>query len=101
MTDPGRLTRGTPPPPAGVRGAPAEDGASAAAAAAAAEAGPLLPVQRHGAHPAHVRVCPAGPLDGLHLVHHRPQGDGAAPRRRLGHRWVAAGGGARWIVGTS
>ena len=68
MTDPGRLTRGTPPPPAGVRGAPAEDGASAAAAAAAAEDGPLLAEQHGGADPAHVHVRPGGPLDGLHLV---------------------------------
>ena len=54
---------------------PAEDGEAAAAAEAAAEAGALLAVQRCGAHPAHVHVRPAGPLDGLRLVLHRPQRD--------------------------
>lgn len=62
--------------PADIAGALAEDCAAAAAPAAAAEAGAVLPVQRCGAHAAHVRLCAPCPLDGLCLVCHRAPGDG-------------------------
>ncbi|XP_048782732.1 potassium voltage-gated channel subfamily H member 4 isoform X3 [Lagopus muta] len=70
----------------------AEDGAPAAAAAAAAEVGPVLAVQRHGADAAHVCICAAGPLDGVHLVRHRPQGDGEQRPADLGHRSLTSVG---------
>lgn len=52
-----------------------EDSPPAASAAPVAETGPLLPVQRRGADPPHVRVRSAGSLDGLRLVRHRTHGD--------------------------
>lgn len=58
-----------------VSGSPAQDGSPPTPAAPAAEAGPLLPVQRRGADPAHVRVRSARPLDGLRLVRHWAPGD--------------------------
>ena len=73
--------------PPGVRGPPVENSASAAFAAAAPEDGPLLAAQHRGPNAADVHVRPAGPLDGLHLVHHRQDGDGGQ-RLQLGHRWV-------------
>lgn len=54
----------------GVSGPSAKDRPPAETPASAAEDGPLLPAQYGGADPAHVHVCSAGPLDGLHLVHH-------------------------------
>lgn len=60
----------------GVRGSPLENSPPAAFAAAAPEDGPLLTAQHGGADAADVNVRPAGPLDGLHLVHHRQDGDG-------------------------
>lgn len=68
----------------GVRGPPLENGPSAPFAAAAPENGPLLAAQHRGPDAAHVHVCPAGPLDGLHLVHHRQDGDGGK-RLQLGY----------------
>lgn len=56
-------------------GSPAEDSPPPTSAAPAAEAGSLLPVQRRGADPAHVRVRSARPLDGLRLVRHWAPGD--------------------------
>lgn len=70
---------------AGVCGPPPENGAPAPVAAAAPEDGPLLAAQHSGADAAHVHVRPAGPLDGLHLVHHRQDGDGGQ-LLQLGHR---------------
>ncbi|XP_040548264.1 potassium voltage-gated channel subfamily H member 4 isoform X6 [Gallus gallus] len=78
--------------PSDLAGAFAEDGAPAAAAAAAAEVGPLLAVQCHGADAAHVCVRTAGPLDGVHLVRHRPQGDGEQRPADLGHRSLTSVG---------
>ena len=69
----------------GVRGPPVENCASAPFAAAAPEDGPLLAAQHGGAHAAHVHVRPVSPLDGLHLVHHRQDGDGGQ-RIQLGYR---------------
>lgn len=71
----------------GVRGSPLENSAPAAFAAAAAEDGPLLAAQHGGADTADVNVCPAGSLDGLHLVHHWQDGDGGQ-LLQLGYRWV-------------
>lgn len=62
--------------PPGVRGPPVENSTSAPFAAAAPEDGPLLAAQHRGPNAADVHVRPAGPLDGLHLVHHRQDGDG-------------------------
>lgn len=65
----------------------AKDGTSAATAAFASEAGSLLSVQCHGAHTPHVHVRSACSLDGMYLVRHRTQGDGAQRQpTRLGHR---------------
>lgn len=72
-------------PHPGISSPPVEDSASAPAAASAPEDGPVLPAQHCGAHPAHVHVRPAGPLDGLHLVRHRQEGDGGK-HLLLGHR---------------
>lgn len=71
-------------------GSPVEDGAPPPPPAPPAEAGPLLPVQRRGPHPADVHVRPAGPLDGLRLVLHRPQRDRKQQPRLLGYRSVSA-----------
>lgn len=60
----------------GVRGSPLENSPSPPFASSAPEDGPLLAAQHGGADTADVHVCPAGPLDGLHLVHHRQDGDG-------------------------
>lgn len=60
----------------GVRGTPVEDSAAASFAEAPAEDGPLLAAQHGGPDAAHVHVCSAGPLDGLHLVYYRKNGDG-------------------------
>lgn len=60
----------------GVRGSPLENSPPATFAAAPPEDGPLLTAQHGGADAADVNVRPAGPLDGLHLVHHRQDGDG-------------------------
>lgn len=60
----------------GVRGSPLENSPSPPFASSAPEDGPLLAAQHGGPDTAHVHVCPAGPLDGLHLVHHRQDGDG-------------------------
>lgn len=68
-------------------GPPAEDSSSAAPPPSPSEAGPLLPVQRHGTDLTNVCVCPAGTLDGLYLVHDWTQGDW--DQRELGHRWVS------------
>ena len=72
--------------PSDLVGPSAEDGALAAPPSPASEAGPLLPVQRHGADLTNVRVCAAGTLDGLHLVHDWTQGD--RDQWELGHWWV-------------
>lgn len=56
-------------------GPPAQDCAPAAPPSPASEAGSLLPVQRHGADFTNVCVCPAGTLDGMHLVFNWTQGD--------------------------
>lgn len=61
--------------PPELRGPPVEDGAPPTAAAPPAEAGPVLAVQRRGPHLAYVHLRPAGPLDGVCLVLHRPQRD--------------------------
>lgn len=58
-------------------GSPAEDGTPPASAASASEAGPLFSVQCHGAHTPHVHVRSARSLDGLHLVRHRAERNGA------------------------
>ncbi len=68
----------------GVSGASAKDRTPAEAPTSAAEDGPLLPAQYGGADPAHVHVCTAGSLDGLHLVHHWQEG-GGEQRRHLGY----------------
>lgn len=60
----------------GIRGPSVKDSPSAPFAAAAPEDGSLLTAQHCGSDPADVHVCPAGPLDGLHLVHYRQDGDG-------------------------
>lgn len=60
----------------GVRGSPLEDSPPPPFASSAPEDGPLLAAQHGGPDAADVDVCPAGPLDGLHLVHHRQDGDG-------------------------
>lgn len=60
----------------GVCGPPVKNCASAPFAAASPEDGPLLTAQHGGPHPADVHVCLASPLDGLHLVHHRQDGNG-------------------------
>lgn len=63
-----------------------KDSTLAAPAASVAKNGPLLPAQHSGAHPAHVHVRSAGPLDGLHLVHHWKKGDGQQYAHHLGYR---------------
>lgn len=68
----------------GICGPPVKNCAPAPFAAASPEDGPLLAAQHGGAHPAHVHVRLAGPLDGLHLVHHRQDGDGGQCLQ-LGH----------------
>lgn len=60
----------------GIRSSPLENSPSPPFASSAPEDGPLLAAQHGGPDPADVNVCPAGPLDGLHLVHHRQDGDG-------------------------
>lgn len=60
----------------GISGPSVEDGAPAPPPAASPEDGSLLPAQLGGADSAHVHVRLAGPLDGLHLVCHRQEGDG-------------------------
>lgn len=62
-----------------------KDSTFAAPAAPAAKNGPLLSAQHRGADPAHVHVRPAGPLDGLHLVHHWKEGDGQQGEHHLGY----------------
>lgn len=69
----------------GVRGPPVKNSASAPFATAAPEDGPLLAAQHSGPDAADVHVRPARPLDGLHLVHHRQDGDGGQ-RLQLGYR---------------
>lgn len=66
--------------------APAEDRASAAFAASAAEGGPLLAVQRRGAHAPHVRLRSARTLARVRLVRHRPQRARQQRPGYLGHR---------------
>nr|XP_048687480.1 potassium voltage-gated channel subfamily H member 3 isoform X1 [Caretta caretta] len=78
--------------PAVFRGSPAEDGAAATAAAAAAQPGPVLAAQRRGAHAAHDRLRPAGPLGRLRLVLHRPAGDREQPRGAAGDRSLTSVG---------
>lgn len=68
----------------GVRGPPVENSASAPFAAAASKDGPLLAAQHGSPDLTDVHVCPAGSLDGLHLVHHWQDGDGGQ-RLQLGH----------------
>lgn len=63
-----------------------KDGTFAAPAASVAKNGPIFPAQHSGAHPAHVHVCPAGPLDGLYLVHHWKEGDGQQCEHNMGYR---------------
>lgn len=70
--------------PAGVPGAPPEDRAAAAPPAPPAEAGPLLPAQHDRPDSAHVHVRPAGPLDGVHLVRHRKNGEGRQQPSEVG-----------------
>lgn len=67
-------------------GSPAQDCTPAAPPSPASEAGSLFPVQRHGADLTDVCVCPAGTLDGLHMVHDWTQGD--RDQWNLGDRWV-------------
>ncbi len=80
-----KLTLGPCPLSPGVCGPPVKNSASAPFAAAAPEDGPLLAAQHCGPDAAHVHVRPAGPLDGLHLVHYRQDGDGSQ-RLQLGYR---------------
>ncbi len=68
-----------------ISSAPAENCAIVASVKTAAEVGQILTVQRHGTNAAHVDVCSAGSLDGLHLVHHRAQRDGDQCQWSLGH----------------
>lgn len=72
-------------PSPGICCPPVENGATAASSPAAPEVGPLLAAQHGGPDPAHVRVRPGGPLDGLHLVYHWQDGDGGQ-RLLLGNR---------------
>lgn len=67
-------------------GPPPQDCTPVAPPSSASEAGSLLPVQLHGADLTDVCVCPAGTLDGLHLVHDWTQG--ARDQWELGHWWV-------------
>lgn len=71
---------------AGLSCALVKDSTFAAPAASVAKNGPLLSAQHSGAHPAHVHVCPAGPLDGLHLVYHWKERDGQQCAHHLGYR---------------
>lgn len=68
----------------GVCGPPVKNGAPAAFAAAAPENGPLLAAQHSGPDAADVHVRPSGPLDGLHLVHYRQNGN-RGQRLQLGY----------------
>lgn len=74
----------------GVCSSPLENSTFAPLASAAPEDGPLLTAQHSGPHAADVNVCPAGPLDGLHLVHYWQDGDGGQ-FLQLGYRWVNDG----------
>lgn len=75
----------------GVCSPPVKNGPPAPFAAAAPEDGPLLAAQHSGPDPTDVHVRPAGPLDGLHLVHHRQDGD-RGQRLQLGYWWVVGSG---------
>lgn len=68
----------------GLPGAPPEDRPAAAPPAPAAEAGPLLAAQHDRPDPAHVHVCPAGALDGVHLVRHWKNGEGRQQPSEVG-----------------
>lgn len=71
-------------PTAGVSGASPENRAAPAPSASSAETGPLLPAQHDRPDPAHVHVCAPCPLDGVHLVCHRKDGEGGQPPAQVG-----------------
>ena len=69
----------------------AEDGPVAAPGAGGAQDRPVLRVRGRRPRPAHGRLCPGGPLAGLHLVRHRVCG----AVRPEGAHWLAGQPGQR------